>query len=364
MREEVLRKLKSVVESVWHTIAEGKEPKLLIPKRTLVNTKWDSERGYLVLGGARLERRLLSVKESRKFMQTVLVLSTIIKAIEEGDYPTIRDIYYTVKHTITYRDHYGKLRKENTFDDQRESDEIIQDIEVLTGFLREEMGLMFDAKGRATGNVRIRSKGHVIDLSKMGAGTWAIPPNVDEIDILDVDADYVLVVEKGAVFERLNNEEFWGRHRCILVTGKGQPDRGTRRFVRRLADEFGLPVYVLTDADPYGWYIYSVYRHGSISLAYENPSLAVVRAKYLGVRASDIYRYRIPRRYIIKATEHDIKRAKELLKYPWFANDRAWKNELNLFLKRKEKVEIEAFSGFGFKFLTEKYIPENIQRLR
>jgi len=317
-----------------------------------------------VLGNSKLERRLLSVQEARKFMQTTVILSNLVKAIEEGDYPTIRDIYYTVKHTLTYKDHTGKTAREETFDDQSESDEVIEDIEVMTGFLREEMGVMFDAKGRAAGSITIRSKGQTIRLDQMGVGAWAIPPNVDDVEIASVDADFVLVVEKGAVFERLNNEEFWRKMRCVLITGKGQPDRGTRRFVRRLAEEFGLPVYVLTDADPYGVYIYSVYRFGSISLAFENYRLAVPKAKYLGVWTSDIYRYRIPKNFIVKATDQDIKRAHELLKYPWLVKERLLKKELELFLEKGEKVEIEAFSGFGFKFLTEKYIPEKLSAIR
>ena len=334
-------------------------PVFKIPRRTISNVKFTGE--YLELGDNVLTRSLLDVGEARRFMQTVLILSVIKQAIEEGDYPTIRDIYYSVKHTIEYKDHLGRTRRENTFDEQRESDTIIEDIEVMLGVLREELGIMFDAKGRAAGKVTIKSKGHRIHLDKMGIGAWAIPPNIDEIEIIDVDADYILVVEKGAIFERLNNEEFWRKHRAVLVTGKGQPDRGTRRFIRRLVDEYKLPVYVLADADPYGMYIYSVYKYGSIKLAFESERLAVPSAKFLGVTISDIYRYRIPRRYIIKATDYDIKRAKELLKYPWFQKPH-WQKELNLFLKKKEKVEIEAFSGFGFKFLSEEYIPKKIER--
>lgn len=355
----MLEKLKSILVQVRDSVIRGEEPVYVIRKRSLSNVR-RSEEGYLVLGDETITRRFLSVKEARKFMQTTAVLATIVKAIEEGDYPTIRDIYYTVKHTITYTTPSGERKQENTFDDQSESDEVIEDVELMSGILREEMGVMFDAKGRAVGKVRIRSKGYTVELDKMGVGAWAIPPNVDEIDILDVDAEFVLVVEKGAVFERLNNEEVWRKFKCVLVTGKGQPDRGTRRFVRRLSDEFKLPVYVLADADPYGAYIFSVYRYGSINLAHENPRLAVTSAKYLGVWISDIYRYRIPRNYIISATEYDLKRAKELLSYPWFSEDRRWRRELELFLEKKQKVEIEALSGYGFKYLTEKYIPEKL----
>ena len=249
-RDRFLPVIEGLLRSVYSDIINGVGPRLRVPKRTFSSVEYDKKRGYLVLKGDMLERRMLDLGEARRFMQTVLVLSVIKQAIEEGDYPTIRDIYYSVKHTITWKDPMGRTHQENTFEEQRESDTVIEDIEVMLGILREELGIMFDAKGRAVGKIKIRSKGHTIELDKMGVGAWAIPPNVDEVEILDVDAEYVLIVEKGAIFERLNNEGFWKKHRCILVTGKGQPDRGTRRFVRRLADEFNLPVFILTDSIP------------------------------------------------------------------------------------------------------------------
>jgi len=104
-----------------------------------------------------------------------------------------------------------------------------------------------------------------------------------------------------------------------------------------------------------------VYRSGSISLSYESERLATPGARFLGVTVTDIDRYKIPRNYIIKATERDLKRAKELLNYPWFKESKAWVRELELFLERGEKVEIEALSGHGFKFLSQTYIPEKIE---
>ena len=358
-RAKYLKKIEKLVSKIYNDISSGKEPVLRIPKRTFSNVVYKD--GYLLLGNDYIERRLLDKGEVKKFVLTLLILDTIAQAIRENDYPTIRDIYYTIKHTITYRDARGRLVHENTVDEQRESDIIIEDIEVLLGELRENLGITYDAKGRASGNVIIKAGGDRINLAKMGTGAWAIPSSVDDIKIESVDAKFILVVEKGAIFERLNAERLWKKFNCILVTGKGQPDRGTRRFIRRLHDEFGLPVFVLVDGDSYGWYIYSVYAHGSIKLSFESSRLAVPDAKMLGVWASDIYKYRIPKRYIIKATDSDIKRAKELLRYPWFSNDKRWVKELNLFLKKKEKVEIEGFSGFGLKFLSEKYIPEKLR---
>ncbi|RLF06849.1 MAG: DNA topoisomerase VI [Thermoprotei archaeon] len=356
----VLEILEALGRKLRDQILRGEPPTLEIPARTLANVIWDPKSKMLRLGSRKLRREFLDMGEAKKFMQTVLMLSLIVRARREGDYPTIRDLYYAGKHTIEYVDEHGRKRREETWDSQRESDSVIQDIEVATGLLREHMGILHDTKGKIVGRLVVRSAGDVIDCSRMGDGAYSIPPNPDSLEILDVDAEYVLVIEKDAIFNRLNKERFWEKNKCLLVTGKGQPDRSTRRMVRRLWEEFGLPVYVLTDADPYGFYIYSVYRSGSISLGYESERLATPGARFLGLTVTDIYEYKIPRNFIIKARERDLKRAKELMNYPWFRQSKEWMRQLKLFLQRQEKVEIEALSGHGFKFLTERYIPEKL----
>ena len=357
-RSEVLKILEEWGSKIFQQISQAQEPILEIPARTLSNTIWDVNRKILVLGPEKIHRRFLDLRESKKFMQTVLMLKLIVEAIREGVYPTIRDLYYNGKHTITFIDSRGKLYKENTWDDQQESNSVIEDIEVATGLLREEMGISADVKGKVVGPIIVRSRGFEIDATKLGDAALSLPPNPDELEIIKVEANYVLVVEKDAIFQRLNREEFWKRENCILVTAKGMPDRATRRFIRRLNEEFKLPVYVLTDADPYGWYIYSVYRSGSIKLSYESERLATPEAKFIGVTASDIIEYKISDEYVIAATDRDIKRAQELLRYPWFQSE-AWKKEIQLFLKMKKKVEIEALSTHGLKFLHD-YIIDKI----
>jgi len=360
----VLERLEAVGKEVYRQLARKRTPTLLIPARTLSNIIWDSKEKLLRIGPRRVKRELLDMNEAKKFMQTMLMLSLIIRARRENDYPTIRDLYYAGKHTIEFVDEKGRKRSEESWDTQKESDSVIQDIEVLTGLLREHMGVLHDTKGKMVGRIVVRSAGDTIDCSRMGDGAYSIPPNPDSLEIVKIEAEYVLVIEKDAIFNRLNKERFWDKHKCLLVTGKGQPDRSTRRMVKRLWEEHGLPVYVLTDADPYGFYIYSVFKSGSISLGYESDRLATPDAKFLGLTVSDIYEYKIPRNFIIKAKDRDIKRAKELMQYPWFKQSRDWVRELQLFLDKQEKVEIEALSGHGFKFLTERYIPEKLSERR
>uniref|UniRef100_A0A7C4FE13 Type 2 DNA topoisomerase 6 subunit A n=1 Tax=Ignisphaera aggregans TaxID=334771 RepID=A0A7C4FE13_9CREN len=362
-------KLAEVFEKVVKSTLIGEEPKLIIPKRTLSNTIYDEERGLLLLGSSTFERSFLDIREARKFMQTLLMAKIIYEALVNNEYPTIRDLFYRGKHSIRYRDHKGRIEEENTWDEQKESDAVLRDIEVYVNLLREEMLILSKEKGKVVGDMRIKSGDDTIDLSKMGHGAYAIEPTPDLIEFIDVNAEFVLVVEKDAVFQQLHRAGFWKKYKAILITSAGQPDRATRRFVRRLNEELKLPVYILTDADPYGWYIYSVFKIGSITLSYESERLATPKAKFLGVSMTDIFgdEKKKPylseserRNFIIKAKKADIKRAQELLNYKWFKTDK-WIKEINIFLNKQSKLEIEALTGKGLYFLMDTYIPTKIQ---
>ncbi|MEM4661009.1 MAG: DNA topoisomerase IV subunit A, partial [Thermosphaera sp.] len=327
--------------------------------------------------------------------------------------------YYRGKHTISYRDIDGKIVHENSWEEQKESDSVIRDLEVFLNVLREELLILSKEKGKVVGNLVIRSGDDTIDLSRMGHGAYSIEPTPDLIEFKDVDAEYVLVVEKDAVFQQLHRYGFWKKNKAILVTSAGQPDRATRRFVRRLNEELKLPVYILADSDPYGFYIYSVFKIGSITLSYESERLATPGAKFIGVMMSDVFGDApfseilgrmdkgfpgVPRsalsrleakkpyldekerkNYIIKAKQKDIERAVELVGfdvadvcmdegelkskvkkrkegltgYPWFRTPE-WVRELCIFFKTLSKLEIEAMASKGLKFLADNYIPEKI----
>ena len=205
------------------------------------------------------------------------------------------------------------------------------------------------------------------------------PIRVRKVELVEYDGDYIEIVcvspfhvfmhgsgifthncvEKNAGFERLHEDKFWKKHNCILIGTGGQAARGTRRLINRLHTEFDLPVYVLTDNDAYGFYIYSVIKSGSMALAHVSEQLATPDARFVGLTSSDIDDYKL-QNFTIKATEMDLKRAKELLQYPWF-KAKEWRKEIKLMIKRKRKAEIEALSSRGLKFLSETYLPEKIE---
>ena len=180
------------------------------------------------------------------------------------------------------------------------------------------------------GNITIVDNGDTIDCRRMGTGGYAIPSIVepDVIKFKKCEAKFVLHVEKDTVWGRFNEDRFWEKHNCILTEGGGQPPRGVRRLLYRLHNELKLPIYCLLDNDPWGYYIYSVIKQGSINLAYESQRMAIPDAKYLGLRSMDYERCGLSDDVKIEINDGDISRAKQIANYDWFKDKKEWQKEI------------------------------------
>ena len=350
--EKTKIKLEGLGKKILKDVEDEKNPNINIPIRSLSNIVYDEKTKSLNLGDKASKRYFFNVAHAKKFMQTLMVAAFCKDLLSEDIHTSLRDLFYALKRTL-------QNSQENTFDEQKESDPIIVDLEVALDILREQLHLNADIRGRVVGDVRVKDRGDIVDWSKLGSGGWAIPSNVEDIDFKKVSANYILVIEKNAAFERLHEDKFWKKQNCILVTTQGQAARGCRRLIQRLSDEFKLPVYVFCDSDPYGWYIYSVIKFGSMSLAHVSDRLGTPNAKYIGLTISDIDKFNL-KNFTIRCRDVDIKRAKEMLNYEWFKKPE-WQKELKLLIERKIKAELEALSGRGLKFMSETYLPQKIK---
>ena len=231
--------------------------------------------------------------------------------------------------------------------------------------LREDLHIFAKKRGTMVGNITVFDNGDEINCRKMGTGGYAIPsicePNV--VKFGKCDADFVLHVEKDTVWSRFNEDRFWETHNCILTEGSGQPPRGMRRLLHRLNKELGLPIYCLLDCDPWGHYIYSVIKQGSINLAYESKRMAVPDAKYLGIRANDYERCGLSDDVKIALNERDRTRAKQIAEYPWFQDRRGWQREIKKMLGNGFKMEVEALITKDISYVTEEYVPERLREM-
>jgi len=293
----------------------------------------------------------MNIAHSRKFMQSLMIASKCEELVSRGKTASIRELYYQLKHTIA-----GS--KENTFEDQGESDPLIVDLETSLEVLREELHLKADDKGTIIGNIIIEDSGDMIDCNKLGRSGLAIPSIVEQYKFHEVKADYVLVIETAAMFDRLVEEKFHTKNNCIMVATKGQAARGIRRLISRINRELKLPVIMFTDGDPWGYYIYSVIKAGSMALAHESERLGTPKSKYVGMTMTDIESYGLEK-VTEKLKDVDKKRISELLQYPWF-QQKEWRHELNLMAERGIRIEQQALASKSLEFVAEEYLPEKI----
>lgn len=346
-------------EKILEDLKKERNPTLELIVRTLGNAYYDEKKRLIMLGSKKEKRSFLSLGQTKKFMQTLLVAAQLMKNLEENQ-PAIgtRQLFYLLKHTI-------EGTNENTFDDQKkEIDPIVEDIEVALDTLRESLGLFAVPDGYIVGPMIVQDMktGDKLDYTKMGLGGGAIPALVEDeyYRIKEISAKFVLVVEKYQVWQLLNQEKFWKTNNCLLMTGKGQSARAPRRLLARLNREFKLPVYVFTDLDPWGYYIHSVYKQGSINLAFFSEKAGVPDAKFLGLTTRDIEKYDIPKTNWIRLNQLDYKRIKELKKYPWFKK-KEWQDELTRLEKFKHKVESDSLVAKKIEFTAKTYLPDKIE---
>ncbi|MFN3152824.1 DNA topoisomerase IV subunit A [Bremerella sp.] len=353
--KHTLNQLVGLADSVVSAAGRVRDPKMDIPTRSLSNVRYNKSQRIIEMGKNTTGRQLFNLNQAKSYMQTMLVGSGCKKLIDEGKSTSIRGLYYLLKHTIAGT-------KEETFADQAESDPIIEDVEVLLNVLREELHLYAQKKGDMVGNIVLRDKGDEIDCSRMGSGGYGIPSIVEPetIEFVKCDAKFVLHVEKGTVWQRFNEDKFWKTHNCILTHGGGQPSRGVRRLLSRLNNELNLPIYCVLDNDPWGYYIYSVIKQGSINLAYESKRMAVPDAKFIGLRSIDYERCNLSPSVQIALNDSDRKRAKQIASYPWFEQKKTWQKEIQKMLENGFKLEVEALISQGVSYVTEEYVPARL----
>jgi DNA topoisomerase-6 subunit A len=350
------KKLTDLAAGVATHASRGTDPFVDIPLRTLSNVKFNPQKRIIEMGSNMQRRSFFNLTQAKKFMQTMLIGSGCKQLVDAGKTASIRQLYYLAKHTI-------EGTREKTFDDQNESDPIIEDLEVAMDALREELHVFASNRGNLVGPLTLVDVGNTLDCSRLGSAGYAVP-GIVEPDILQFKtckAKFILHVEKDTVWRRFYEDGFWEKHRCILTHGGGQPARGMRRLLHRMHHELKLPLYVLLDNDPWGYYIYSVIKQGSINLAYESRRMAVPDAKFIGVSSFDFERCGLSDNVIIELEDTDIRRAKQILNYPWFKGKKPWEKEIQKMMRNGFKMEVEAMINKSLEYLTEEYTPMKLK---
>jgi DNA topoisomerase-6 subunit A len=339
---------------IHEDIKRNQRPRLEFPLRSLSNVTYDGKRGTFELAG-RMCTRDLSYTTAKTFAQSVRMLALSKLLVDTNDIATKRDAYYQSKN-------WGECK----FDEQPESDTVMDDMEAMLGVNREQLGFIPDEHGGGVAGELIvvdrdpaTGKKLKIDCTRFGSGAYTVPSTVEHLEF-ETEAKFILAIETTGMFQRLVSHAFWKTAGCILVAMGGVPSRACRRFIRKLADERNLPVYVFTDGDPYGYSnIYRTLKVGSGNAAHLNEFFCVPQASYLGVTPQDILDYDLPTH---KLKEVDIKRAKDAIKNdPFFQHHKPWQKALEQLVKMGVRAEQQALAAHGLNYVMEEYLPRKLR---
>ena len=353
-----VRSIENAAKTVHKHILRRAKPDLQFPIRSLKNVSYSQKTGYFEIGKQK-KTRTLTVNTVKNFAQTLRMMGLSKELVETNDFATKRDAYYQSKNW-----------EEARFDGQPDSDAVMDDIEAMfsmDGVSREQLRFIPDeaSNGSVAGRLIVldpdRETGEIerIDCTRFGSGAYSIPSSVEHLSF-ETDSRFVLVIETGGIFQRLQNHKFWQTANCILVSMGGVPSRACRRFVRKISDECRLPVYAFVDCDPYGISnIYRTLKVGSGNAAHLSQFFCVPQAHYLGVTPADIRQYDLPTHPL---QDVDIKRAKDALKNdPFFKAHKPWQKAINDLLKMGVRAEQQALAKWGLNYVIEEYLPRKLE---
>ncbi|MGC8569180.1 MAG: DNA topoisomerase IV subunit A [Nitrososphaeria archaeon] len=349
-KNEALRRLTSLGSRIVEDIKNRRFPALEIPSRSVENIKYDRKLSQYVLGDEVIIRNSKNIKHLRPFAQLVWIAYFSKELLKTNKTSTLRDIYYSAQaYNVDFKD-------------QDESDEMITELESIIKMPREDLNIYPEERSAIFGDLTIEYtvpgyEGKRLVLTTHPDGVM-IGPALTTANFVRTSADKVIVIEKGALFTRFIEEKVHERYRAILIATAGQAPRSTRYLIRRLNRELGLPVYIFTDADPWGMHIAMVIISGSANAAHIT-DLVTPEAKWAGVWATDIVRYRLPSDPL---TEVDIKRLYDLKKDPRYGEE-IWKREIDEFLRIRKKSEQEAFARYGLTYIVDKYLPDKLREM-
>jgi len=353
---EARQQLIDLAAEIYDQFENGEIPSMTLPTRSKSNIEYDEDADVWVYGDRTTTRSANTVRGARKLLKAAYTIEFLANQLEADRSSTLRELYYLSE---------SWEEEEAQFNDQDESNGLIEDLEIVSGVKREDFHMRPEESGATViGPLEIleqtrRGEREIHCQEDVGEGGYQIPNNPDMIQFLGTDAGFVLAVETGGMRDRLVENGFDTDHDALIVHLKGQPARATRRLIKRLHDELGLPITVFTDGDPWSYRIFGSVAYGSIKSAHLSEYLATPAARFIGVQPADIVAYDLPTDPL---ADSDINALENELEDPRFSTE-YWKEQIELQLDIEKKAEQQALASRGLDFVTETYLPERLEEM-
>ncbi len=374
LKIDIPKEAKILAERMLSDLEKSKRPVLEAVKTSLDNSYYNPKVGYLQAGDKRV-RTELNVSSVQKLARVVFMLEILLRNLDIGSVNTKRELYYISKGLIK-----GNARlKPLDFEDQPESDSIIDFIGDMLQVYREELNCFANDRGGQTYSQQLvvtetmnDGEKATIDLSTLGTAPFQ-PKNKPQALKLKVKKkiDFVLVIESEGTANTLQSMGFTKRNNCILMGAQGVPSNGVRGWCKLIEEELDVPMYFFGDLDAYTLQnIFRTLKAGSAASLIRNADFSAPAVKFLGVLPEDVKKYDLPY-YKVKESDpaeaRALKKAKDALENDPFFLDKKNKG-LSDILKwlMKEKVRCEQQSLFSVDpndpIKMEKIILEKIKR--
>ena len=333
-----------------------KPPVLKAVKCSLDNSHYDSKKGYLVPKDKKVSSEL-NVSSVQKISRSLFLMDILLGNLRSGSVNTKRELYYIAKGLIKSDNFYKPL----DFEDQSDSDSIIDFICDMFEVYREEMNCFANDRGGQTYSKNLIVTEYlddgtkaVVDLSALGTTPFQPKNKPQQFQLRPKKGkiDYCLVVESEGTANTLVANGMTKRNNCIIMGAQGVPSNAVRGWCRTIQNQLKIPIYFYGDLDAYTLQnIYRTLKAGSASSLIRNSDFSAPEVFFLGLLPEDVKKYDL---YCYEVSDKDasearaLKKAKDVLKNdPFFQNKKNKKLALILKWLIKEKRRCEQQSVFS-----------------
>ena len=373
LKIDIPKEAKLIAERMLSDLEKSKRPILEAVKTSLDNSFYNPKVGFLTPGD-KVVKTELNVSSVQKLARVVFMLEILLRNLDIGSVNTKRELYYICKGLIKGNGRYRAL----DFDDQSESDSIIDFIGDMLKVYREELNCFANDRGGQTYSQQLVVTEDLpdggratIDLSTLGTSPFQ-PKNRPQALKLKVKKkiNFALVVESEGTANTLQTMGFTKRNPCILIGAQGVPSNAVRGWCKLIQEELACPMYFFGDLDAYTMQnIFRTLKAGSAASLIRNADFSAPDVKFLGVLPEDVKRYDLPH-YKVKESDpaeaRALKKAKDALENDPFFLDKKNKGLADIcrwLIKEKIRCEQQSFFSVDPKdpIKTEKIILEKIK---
>lgn len=348
--KNIPKQSKDLCQEMLKKLQQKKPPVLQAVKCSLDNSEYDPKRGYLIPKGKKVSSEL-NVSSVQKISRSLFLLDIMLGNLKSGAVNTKRELYYIAKGLIKSDTFYKPL----DFEDQSDSDSVIDFICDMFEVYREEMNCFANDRGGQTYSKNLvvtelldDGTKAVVDLSALGTSPFQPKNKPQQFQLKSKKGkiDYCLVVESEGTANTLVANGMTKRQNCIIIGAQGVPSNGVRGWCRTIQNQLKIPMYFYGDLDAYTLQnIYRTLKAGSASSLIRNSDFSAPDVRFLGLLPEDVKKYDL---YCYEVSEKDagevraLKKARDVLKNdPFFQSkkNKALSQILKWLIKEKRRCE-------------------------